>query len=117
MKAFELLMYWAAPVVALVYVVGYSLLFEGLRTHPRLPPLLRAGLQCPMCLAFWIGLFVGGVNVLPVDWPAWLQYPVLGALFAVALEYVLEVAARRSGDEKADDEYGSTGGDDTRAGA
>lgn len=103
MTVVELLLYWLAPMVALVYILGYSLLFEGLRTNTRLPALVRAGLQCPMCIAFWVGLVVGGVNWMPVAWPAWLQFPALGAFVAVALEYLLEVAARRTGDEEAAD--------------
>jgi len=87
--------FWVLPVVGIVYVIGYSALLAPLREWEKLPHILTVLLDCPMCLAFWVGLFVGAMNWLPVRWPMWLQYPAVCAVDAIGIQYLLELAARR----------------------
>ena len=101
MTIVELLLYWIAPIIAIVYVVGYSYLFEPLRSSTRIPTLLAALLDCPMCIGWWAGVFVGALNVMSVQWPAWIQYPVLGGCLAIAVQYLLELMRRNHDSEEA----------------
>jgi hypothetical protein len=94
MSAVDLIVYWVAPIVAIVYVVGYSLLFDGIRKWKRWPSFIRDLLACPMCIGWWSGVLVGAINWAPVAWPAWVQHMALGGCLAVAVEYLLEVFAR-----------------------
>ncbi len=95
MTLVNFLWYWVLPIIAIVYVLGYSYLFESIRQSKKLPEIIRALFDCPMCLGAWTGLFVGVVNWAPVRWPAWLQFPVLGLLSAIGIQYIIELAARR----------------------
>jgi len=94
MTAIELLLYWVCPVIALTYIIGYSLIFEPIRAWSKWPDFISALMDCPMCIGFWVGIVVGVFNWLPVAWPSWVQYPVVGAGLAVTCEYLLEVFAR-----------------------
>lgn len=95
MDAVDLLVRWVSPIVAIVYVIGYSLLFDPIRKWKKWPALVSAFLDCPMCIGFWAGIFVGLVNWLPVGWPEWTVYVVLGGCLGVSLEYVLELMWRK----------------------
>lgn len=94
MSPVDLFLYWVLPIVGIVYVIGYSALFEPLRQAERLPGFLKILLDCPMCIGFWVGLFVGFMNWIPYNWPSWLQLPVLGAVSAIGLQYLLELFGR-----------------------
>lgn len=94
MTTIEFLLYWVLPVIAIVYVIGYSALFAPLRDWSSLPKFFVVLLDCPMCIAFWVGLFVGFMNWLPLQWPAYVQTPILGALAGIGIQYLLEVFAR-----------------------
>ena len=98
MTLVDFLWYWILPIIAIVYVLGYSYLFEPLRQSKKLPEMIRALFDCPMCLGAWTGLLVGAMNWAPVKWPAWLQYPALGLLSAIGIQYIIELAARRKRD-------------------
>jgi hypothetical protein len=95
MGAIDFLMWWLSPIIAIVYVVGYSLLFEPIRKWKRLPTIIAAFLDCPMCIGFWAGVFVGAMNYLPVPWPAWLSHLAIGGCLGIALEYILELMWRK----------------------
>lgn len=94
MTAIELLVYWIAPIIAAVYVIGYSSIFEPIRSWRQMPSLVRALLDCPMCIGFWVGLAVGVVNWAPVVWPAFIQHAVIGGCLAIAVQYLIEVFGR-----------------------
>lgn len=94
MSAAELFLHWILPIVGIVYVIGYSAIFEPLRKAAWLPEFLKILLDCPMCIGFWVGLLVGFVNWIPYNWPPWLQLPVLGAVSAIGLQYLLELFGR-----------------------
>ena len=95
MSAIEFAIWWVAPIIAIVYVVGYSALFEPIRKHKRLPAILAALLDCPMCIGFWAGVLVGFMVWLPVHWPEWLQLMAIGGCLGIALEYILELMWRK----------------------
>lgn len=93
---FELLFFWILPIIGIVYIIGYSLIFDPLRNAAWLPGFFRDLLACPMCIAFYVGLFVGFMNWLPIAWPPGIQLPAIGAVSAIAIEYTFELARRRS---------------------
>ena len=95
MTAIDFVMWWLSPIIAIVYVIGYSLLFEPVRKFKRWPTLITALLDCPMCIGFWAGLFVGFMNWLPVGWPKWLESVAHGGCLAIAVEYLLELVWRK----------------------
>lgn len=95
MRAVDLALWWAVPIIAIVYFFGYSALFEPVRKYKRLPTILAVLLDCPMCIGFWAGVFVGFMNYLPVEWPAWLQHLAIGGCLGIALEYILELIWRK----------------------
>lgn len=95
MGAIDFVQWWVVPIIAIVYFFGYSALFEPIRKWKRLPAILATMLDCPMCLGFWAGVFVGLMNTLPVAWPAWIQKLALGGCLGIALEYVLELIWRK----------------------
>lgn len=99
MGVVELLLFWVLPIVGIVYVLGYSLLFQPVRVSPKTPEFFRSLLSCPMCIAFWVGLFVGFINWIPIDWPAWIQWPAVGAVSAIGIEYLLELVRSQGYDE------------------
>jgi hypothetical protein len=90
----ELLLYWIAPIIAVVYVLGYSAICEPIRSWPRLPGFFSALLDCPMCIGFWAGCGVGAVNWAPVAWPPIVQSVAVGGCLAVAVQYLIEVFGR-----------------------
>jgi hypothetical protein len=94
MTAVQILMWWIAPMVAIVYVVGYSTLFHPLRKASWLPPIIKAMLDCPMCIGGWAGMVVGFINWMPVTWPAWMQHVALGCCLSIAVQYIIEVFGR-----------------------
>jgi hypothetical protein len=95
MTAIDLVMWWLSPILAIVYVIGYSLIFEPIRKFKKWPAIITAMLDCPMCIGFWAGVFVGLVNWLPIAWPGWLQHAALGGCLAIAAEYILELIWRQ----------------------
>jgi hypothetical protein len=97
----EILLFWLLPIIGIVYVLGYSMIFHPIRVSKKSPELLRDLLSCPMCIAFWVGLFVGAVNEIPINWPGWIQWPLIGAVSAIGVEYILELArSKGDGDER-----------------
>jgi len=95
----EILLFWLLPIIGIVYVLGYSLIFQPIRVSKKTPEFIRALLSCPMCIAFWVGLFVGAINWIPIHWPGWIQWPLVGAVSAIGVEYILELARRQGYDE------------------
>jgi len=101
----QFLLWWVFPIIAIVYVLGYSYLFEPMRTSQRVPEIVRALFDCPMCLGAWTGALVGACNSIPFQWPTCgcmflvysVQRIVLGLLAGIAIQYLIELAARRSG--------------------
>ena len=91
----DVLIWWISPIIAIVYVLGYSALFEPLRKWKRLPRMLATFLDCPMCIGFWAGVFVGFMNYLPVEWPVGWQFAIIGGCLGIALEYILELIWRK----------------------
>jgi hypothetical protein len=95
MSAAELLVRWVFPIVAIVYVLGYSSLFAPVRKWRRLPAILSALLDCPMCIGFWAGIGVGALQVLPIEWPVWAAPIGIGGCTGIACQYILELARKR----------------------
>lgn len=95
MSLAEFVLYWFLPVVGLVYVLGYSVIFQPVRNAERTPRFLRTLLDCPMCISFWMGILVGLANAIPVAWPRWVQLPLVGAVSAIGIQYIIELLARR----------------------
>jgi hypothetical protein len=94
MDAVDLILRWLSPILAIVYVLGYSLIFDPVRKWKRLPKFFRDLLGCPMCIGWWAGVAVGLVNWAPIVWPPWLRDAALGGCLAVSAEYLLELFAR-----------------------
>lgn len=94
MSLVDLVVGWLGPILAIVYVLGYSLIFEPIRKWKRLPAILVALLDCPMCIGFWAGVLVGIMHWLPVEWPVWLKNMALGGCIGIAVEYLLELVGR-----------------------
>lgn len=94
MTPVELLLYWLAPTLAIVYVVGYSLLFDSIRKWTRWPQIIKDLLGCPMCIGGWAGMFVGFMNWMPVEWPAGMQHVALGCCLSISAQYLIEVFGR-----------------------
>jgi hypothetical protein len=91
----DFVLYWVAPIIALVYVFGYSYLFAPIRQWRKWPKVVYAFFDCPMCIGAWVGAAVGAINSLPfIGWKNLITHIVLGGCLAVAVEYVLEVFGR-----------------------
>lgn len=94
----DFLLYWFLPIIGIVYVLGYSLIFHKLRVSPRVPGIIRDLFNCPMCISFWVGIFVGLMRWAPIEWPEYVKLPATGAVSAIGIQYIIELIARRRTD-------------------
>lgn len=94
------------PIIAITYVIVYSSLLRPLRD--RLPQpgstdgnpfliFISNLVDCSICTAFWVGIFVSLINAIPVNWNETLR--TISCIFqwgcaGISIFFVLEIFKR-----------------------